>query len=31
MVIATSGPVPDEVLGALRSSPGIVSLHTLHA
>ena len=31
MVIATSGPVPDEVLDALRSSPGIVSLHTLHA
>jgi D-3-phosphoglycerate dehydrogenase len=31
MVIATSGPVPDDVLGALRSSPGIVSLHTLHA
>lgn len=31
MVIATSGSVPDEVLGALRSSPGIVSVHTLHA
>ncbi|MGA1682307.1 MAG: NAD(P)-dependent oxidoreductase, partial [Ilumatobacteraceae bacterium] len=31
MVIATSGSVPDEVLGELRSSPGIVSVHTLHA
>ncbi|MDA0371719.1 MAG: phosphoglycerate dehydrogenase [Actinomycetota bacterium] len=31
MVIATSGSVPDDVLGALRSSPGIVSVHTLHA
>lgn len=31
MVIATSGPVPDDVLSTLRSSPGIVSLHTLHA
>jgi D-3-phosphoglycerate dehydrogenase len=31
MVIATSGPVPDDVLGTLRASPGIVSLHTLHA
>ena len=31
MVIATSGSVPDDVLGAIRSSPGIVSVHTLHA
>ena len=31
MVIATSGPVSDDVLDTLRSSPGIVSLHTLHA
>ena len=31
MVIATSGSVPDDVLDTLRSSPGIVSLHTLHA
>ena len=31
MVIATSGPVPSDVLDTLRSSPGIVSLHTLHA
>jgi D-3-phosphoglycerate dehydrogenase len=31
MVIATSGSVPDAVLGELRSSPGIVSVHTLHA
>lgn len=31
MVIAPSGPVPDDVLHKLRESPGIVSVHVLHA
>ena len=31
MVIAPSGPVPDAVLDELRRSPGIVSVHVLHA
>jgi D-3-phosphoglycerate dehydrogenase len=31
MVIASSSVVPDEVLATLRSSPGITSVHVLHA
>jgi len=31
MVIAPSGPVPEAVLDELRRSPGIVSVHVLHA
>ncbi|MGA0877783.1 MAG: phosphoglycerate dehydrogenase [Ilumatobacteraceae bacterium] len=31
MVIAPSGPVPEEVLADLRSSPGIISVHALSA
>jgi D-3-phosphoglycerate dehydrogenase len=31
MVIASSGPVPDEVLTTLRTSPGITSVHVLSA
>ena len=31
MVIAPSGPVPDDVLNRLRTSPGITSVHVLRA
>jgi D-3-phosphoglycerate dehydrogenase len=31
MVIASSGPAPDEVLAALRAEPGITSVHVLTA
>lgn len=31
MVIASSGPVPNDVLDTLRSSPGITSVHVLSA
>jgi hypothetical protein len=31
MVIAPSGPVADDVLHRLRTSPGITSVHVLHA
>jgi D-3-phosphoglycerate dehydrogenase len=31
MVIASSGPAPDEVLAALRAAPGITSVHVLTA
>jgi D-3-phosphoglycerate dehydrogenase len=31
MVIAPSGPVPDDVLATLRTSPGITSVHVLSA
>jgi hypothetical protein len=29
MLIAPSEPVPDEVVAALRRSPGIISVHAL--